>query len=313
MRSDNEDIQLAAQEILSKNLLNLPTNTEEGQASEQPLEEQSTQQDVEEGQSAQDTEEQQDYIEFMADGATHKASIDEIKELASKGLNYTRKTQELAERVKTETEKKVQERTQALESERKRILDSVDMLEGLYDRPFVTTEQLDKLIAEGDYDEYHRLNHQETKRKEILEKARTERQKIHEAKAKESQEQFRNYAIQQTEILINKMPELKVTENQEKLAKYLVNSGFNNDEIQNFVDSRGLMIAEKARRYDELSKSKVTEPVRNAPPKVIRKVGSSVSKQTYTEKELQTTQDRLKSSGNLRDAASLILQLQQKR
>lgn len=306
----NSDIALAAQAYLEKNLTQTTQESKEepvGQTQEEPTEEQ----EVEEGQSTQEAEEQQDLIELKAAGESRKYTLDELKELASKGFDYTRKTQELSERVKTETEKEVNQRTAALEAEKKRLLDATDMIESFYGKPFVTPEQLDELINSGQSDEYLRLSRQEEKRKEILAQARSERNKITETEAKAKEEQLKQAAIQHTQMLFEKMPELKQEENQKKLANYLSKSGLSNEEIQNFVDHRGLMIAEKARRYDELKNGKL-EPEKKDPPKVIRKVGSSVNKQTYTEKDLQVARDRLIQTGHLRDAAALYLKAKQK-
>lgn len=307
--STNSEIAQAAQAYLERNL---QTTQESEKAASQPTEEPlAEEQEVEEGQATQEAEDQQDLIEFQAVGETHKLTLNEIKELASKGLDYTRKTQELSERAKTEAEKIVQQRTVALEAEKKRLFDATDMIESFYGKPFVTTEQLDELINSGQTEEYLRLSRQEEKRKEILAQARSERQKITDTEAKAKEEQLKQSAIQHTQMLFEKMPELKQEENQKKLASYLAKSGLSNEEIQNFVDHRGLIIAEKARRYDELKNGKL-EPEKKDPPKVIRKVGSSVSKQTYTEKDLQAAKERLAKTGNLRDAVALYAKAKQK-
>lgn len=300
----NQDIMLLAQQLVEQR-----AQENAGQAEEQPAEEK--EQVVEDGQSAQEAEEQQDLIELRAIGETHKFSLDQIKELASKGLDYTRKTQELSDRAKIEAEKIVNERTKEVQAERNRLLESCDLLESFYGKPFTTAEQLDQLIQDGDTETYLKLTRQEEKRKEILETAKKERQKIHEAKSAEYQEQLKQQAIQHTQLLFEKMPELREQPNQERLAKFLEKSGLSREEIQNFVDHRGLIIAEKARRYDELSTGKA-EPVKQAPPKVIRKVGATVNKQTYVQSDLDAAAQKLAEKGNVRDAASLYLKMRQK-
>ena len=299
----NQDIQSLAAEYVKNNLAVIE---ETSQAGEQPVEE--IEQAVEEGQAEEATEEQPDLIELKANGDIHKLSLDEIKELASKGFDYTRKTQELSERSKADAERIADERTKGLQEERKRLIEAADMMEVYYAKPFVTPEQLDQLIQDGDTEGYLRLTRQEEKRKEILDAARSERKKIADTEAKAQQEQFNQAAIQHTEKLFEKMPELKDSENQKRLAQYLSKNGLSNDEIQKFIDHRGLIIAEKARRYDELSGGKI-EPVRKDPPKVIKKVGAAVNKQTYVTKDLDESFTKLSQSGNLRDAASLLLKM----
>ena len=299
----NQDIQALAAEYVKNNLA---IAEETSQAEEQPVEE--TEQVVEEGQAEEATEEQQDFIELKANGEVHKLSLDEVKELASKGFDYTRKTQELSERAKAEAERIADERTKGLQEERKRLIEAADMMEVYYAKPFVTPEQLDQLIQDGDTEGYLRSTRLEEKRREILEQARSERKKIAETEAKAQQEQFNQIAARNTQVLFEKMPELKDPERQKLLALYMVKEGVTNKELETFTDPRGLIMAEKARRYDELSSGKV-EPVRKDPPKVIKKVGASVNKQTYIQKDVDESLTKLSQSGNLRDAASLLLKM----
>lgn len=300
----SEDIHKLAQELVASRMAGQTDEpTEQAEASVE-------EQEADEGQSTQEAEEQQELIELKAVGETHKYTIEQLKELASKGLDYTRKTQEIPERVKQETERQVLERTQEVQAERKRLLESCDMIESFYGKPFVTAEQLDQLIQDGNTDEYLRLSRQEEKRREIIDKAKAERQKVLDAEAKHNQDQFKQAAMQHTQLLFEKMPELRDQAALTKLASYLKNAGFTGGEIESFIDHRGLMIAEKARRYDELSASK-GKPVEKEAPKVIKKVGATVNKQSYTQKDIEETRSKLTKTGSLRDAASLYMKMQQ--
>lgn len=303
-----DTIQSLALELAASRVAAEPEQTEkepEGQAEQAPTEEPEQVED-----QSEEVESTEEFIEFAADGATHKATLDELKKLAAGGLNYTRKMQELPERAKAEAEKIVQERTKALESERASLLEKIATAESFYNQPFVTDAQLDQLIQDGDTETYLKVTRQEEQRKRILATLQADRQKVLDAKAKEEQEQFKQAAINHTQQLFEKMPELKDPAAQTKLAAYLKSNGLSEQEISNFIDHRGLIIAEKARRFDELSGGKL-EPVRKDPPKVIKKVGATINKQTYTQRDLEESKARFEKSGDLRDAANLLLKMRQ--
>lgn len=303
-----DTLQSLAQELVASRIEAEPAQETKEQPIEQAPEASIEEHEQGEDQSEEEVESPEDLIEFAADGGTHKAKLDEIKRLAAAGLNYTRKMQELPERAKIEADKIVQERTKSLEVDRTRTLEACDLVEGFYGKPFVTAEQLDQLIQDGDTETYLKLSRQEEKRKEILSTAKAERQKIIDKKAAEEKEQLHQSAINHTQQLFEKMPELKDQAAQNKLASYLKSSGLSDQEIASFIDHRGLIIAEKARRFDELSGGKI-EPVRKDPPKVIKKVGATVNRQTYTQKDIEDSRSKFEKSGNLRDAANLLLKM----
>lgn len=300
----NEDIQRLAQELVANRIATEPK-------AEEPVEQApaSTEEQVDEDQSKEvETSEEEQYIDYMANGLPRKAPYKKAQELLAGEFNYTKRMQELPELVKVETNKAIEERTREIVANRNRLLESCDMVENFYGKPFVTDTHLDQLIQDGNTEEYLRLTRQEEKRREILSTAKAERQKAIDAKTAEEKEQLHQAAINHTQQLFEKMPELKDQQAQTKLAAYLKSSGLTDHEVATFIDHRGLIIAEKARRYDELSSGKV-EPIRKDPPKVIKKVGATANKQTYTQKDVEESTGKLMKSGKLRDAAALYLKL----
>lgn len=259
--------------------------------------------DNQESESAQ--EEQGDFIEFKANGETHRMAVDKVKELASMGLDYTRKTQELSARVKTEAEKQFKEYTSGMEAERKRLLDNAKMLESLYDRPLVTAEKLEQLMNDGEYDEYHRLKFQEDKRKELLSLAKGEITRLEEERTQKEKKEFADFAAREAEILFQKMPEFNNQESFGRYVKYLQSAGYTNQDIATLADHRAIMMVEKARRYDELQKNKNVQPLKKDAPKIIRRNGS-VEKASSGDKDLHTSLESLKKTGSIRDAGAAI-------
>lgn len=91
-----------------------------------------------------------------------------------------------------------------------------------------------------------------------------------ETEAKQAQE-LQSYYMQQREALVAARPELsdpaKLNAFGEKVANYLNGLGFTPQEIAQTNDHRALLVAEKARMWDELQKAKTTAEAKKVPPK----------------------------------------------
>ncbi len=118
------------------------------------------------------------------------------------------------------------------------------------------------------------------------------------------------------ELLVNHIPDWR-TKGKPRLAQYLVNSGFSAPEIQGVADHRMLVIAEKARRFDQLmAEQKAAERRRKQPGRP--KPKSTPTRQTGLSRSGQGRQDKrersaynesrkqLKKTGNMRDAGRAI-------
>jgi hypothetical protein len=255
-----------------------------------------------------------DLYEVTVNGEKKEVSLESLISNYSKGEDYTRKTQELSGKVKTEADKLVREKYEHFDNEVKRITEVTGMFETFLNNPIVTKEQLKKHLDEGDLTTYHQLKYQEEERVEILKLAKQHREealKIAEGKRNESYNEWKG---KQREILMDKLPELGKKENQERLAKYLIGHGFTDKEVSETAHAQVLIVAEKARRYDELVKNRKAEPIQKTPPKVIRKVGSKVEAKAGATQLFSDAKQRLAKSGSRADAAEAIrLHMQQTR
>lgn len=93
-----------------------------------------------------------------------------------------------------------------------------------------------------------------------------------------------------------------------EMRTYLISDGYSPEEIDALVDSRMVVTAYKAMKYDQLVKAKAEKlkQVRTAPP--VTKPGASGSTQTNQRVRMDELQGRLKKTGDLKDAAALMLQ-----
>jgi hypothetical protein len=267
--------------------------------------------DDDDSDDSDDDNKQSELFEIKANGESKKLTLEELKQFASQGIDYTKKTQELSNRIKTEVEKQVQERTADLDEKRNGLLEATELVESFYNKPLVTRDELQNLLDEGDLEQYNRLKDQEEQRKELLQEVKSQKERELAEKQQKAQESFAKYANQQAEILRNKMPELVKPDNVKKLTSYLRDNGYSEDELKYAADARALELAEKARRYDEIMSKGIKKPRKKANnPNVIRSnKRGSVKK---VNKNLDQAKSKFSSSRSMRDAAQLLRELRKK-
>jgi hypothetical protein len=93
--------------------------------------------------------------------------------------------------------------------------------------------------------------------------------------------------------------------NTQRLRGYLINSGFQEHEVDSAVDHRALLVAEKARKYDELM-SKVQTAKKKVGESPTMPSGRAARQLTGKRSQTKQAQGRLQKSGSLEDAASVI-------
>lgn len=285
--------------------------TEEAEAIE-PTEETQAVEPVETEAEEQPLEDSEDYAdpdtlyEVKVNGQTLEVPLEQLIENFSKGEDYTNKTKALSEKVKTEAQKLADERTAEFQKRQTDYVEKLVALESQIAQPPVTKEELQELINNEDFDEYHRRKFsldQHTEKLTTIKKAKAdELVKLQEEQAK----QFNDYRAKEMTILLDKMPELKDQAVVAKLSQYLMDNDFSEHEVQNAADHRALVMAEKARKWDELQASSKAKKVPKKAPRVIRKVGSSIQKKAESQKRFENSRQKLQQSGKMRDAANIF-------
>ena len=273
--------------------------TEDLEAAEEETEE------VEDSEEESEDEDSEDTFEIKHNGVVHKVTQEELQELASKGFDYTKKSQEISERVKTEAKKLAEEQTVGLQAERKRILEATEIVERLYNSPVVSEEQLQKLLDDGETEEYTRLKHQDDKRRQLIDATKAERNKILTEQQKEQETLFKQYAAEQAEILVREVPDLKNQENVQQLVKHAKSLGFSEEELSSAADARALKALWESYQYQQLAKGGVPKKKIKS-PKVTKSKRSNPSKKAVDRSAFDSKRNKLKQTNSIRDAASII-------
>jgi len=259
--------------------------------------------ETEESEEEEPTEEAEE--EIVWNGETKKVTKTELKELAQKGFDYTKKTQALAEEYRVVTMERQTLQAQAQIQEK--ALDIVGEVKAI-DRQLQAYQNVDwSALAESDPVEYLKHN-------QVFRDLKESRQaKVQEFQTMQVREQHLNSQFSQQRLameaqkLAEKIPEFrdgkKAGEVKSKMLGYLEQRGFNQAEIDNIVDSRMVEVIYDALRYKQIKDTNpaVKKRLENAPKSV--KPGSSQSVKNTQNAELKK---RLKQTGKGEYAAKLI-------
>jgi len=274
---------------------------ESDEQTEEVTEETEEESDSEESEDQDETE----LHEVKHNGEIQKVDYEELQKLASAGFDYTKKTQELAERVKTETDKKVLESTAELEKKRQGLIETTELLEQFIGKPTVTDEQLSVMLAEGDTEGYLKAQKQEEQRKILIQGVKAKRDEVQKEQQAEAQKRFEVYSKQQAEVLMTKVPELKDPKKLEALVDYARSIGYTDEELKTAADARALEALDKARKWDEMISKGVKPKPKSKNPRVTKKAGSNVPRSAQQSKTVKDRQSAFGKSGSMRDFGKL--------
>jgi hypothetical protein len=270
----------------------------EAQAAEEEseaLEAQAEGESEEPSEDAPDEPPQPRRLRVKIDDAEEEVTEDELVKGYQRQSDYTRKTMTLAEERKAFEAEAV-----AVRAERQQYATYLSQLADALkpespDWDAIRREQPEQfpaLFAEWQVrEEQHRTVQAERERAEA---------KVREDRAQE----LRQMLAAERAKLLQAMPEFQDEATAKSVAEYLKGVGFSEQDIAGAARHELLVMARKAQLYDEAQKvkpkieKKVEEKIRPAKP------GSTAAKPRKTEAEREI--ERLRRTGNLRDAAKLF-------
>ena len=267
---------------------------------EEELEEGSEEEEADEEYEAEEEEEEEELHEVKSDGQTHRVTLQQLKDSFSKGQNYTRKSQALADDrgklddAKTEASKRTEYAIQALEYAKQQ-------------QP-QTPEQTDEYwvnLRETDPMEY--LVQRDTLRDAQTKNAERDYalEQLHEQQAAERDENLQRHIESESKKLLDVIPEWsdrKLANAEKKLiTKFGLNSGYSQQELDRTFDSRAVSIMRKGALWDQMQEKKHgIKPVRRQSMKPGSKSGDPGRIKQGKAAE------RLKKSGRVEDAAGVF-------
>ena len=252
-----------------------------------------------------------DEWEIVHNGTQHKLSRDKVIELAQKGFDYTTKTQALASQQKASLE--LLNRVQEIEQLAPQLVDELAQVRAA-ERALQPWANVDWItLATNEPLDYPKYRAQFEQLREAYGMAvNGYNQKTGQMQAKKG-EVAQAVVRQELHRLQEIMPQLRdpkaFQQAAQEIRQFGLTGGFSEQELDTVVDARYVATLWKAAQYDKLVKSKAekSKQLRTAPPTA--KPGALGQTQSAEQKRVQETRQRLKKTGDWRDAASLLARM----
>lgn len=245
-----------------------------------------------------------DYIEI--DG--ERVTLDEVGNGYLRQSDYTKKTQAHADEVRKYTAERDQE-IASITQEREHLKQMLDLVQ-THNKPAVDMAQLSR----EDPLEYIRVKAEMDADNAEMSVVNAEKQRLANIEAQNNQDNMVRYVAGQQKVMAERIPEISgknAVQYKAELLTYMEGIGFSKDELSQLYDSRAVVLADKARKYDALmgkgTKSTVAKKVKGKPKVVRPGVQRSTKGQTSANK--QKVLNRARQSGSASDAVNALLAL----
>ena len=251
-----------------------------------------------------------EFIDLIVNGEQIKKTKEEVAELAQKGIDYTQKTQQLAEQrrmVQAEINAKAEEfkaRESVIETlaEAKSLETQLKQYQGIDWNALVDSDPIQAMKLDRQYREL------QTQYSQKVNEINSAQQRV-----AETQQAFVGELLQrEKQSLYEALPEwkdaAKAKAEKDDIKTALQKAGFTEAEISGLTDHRSVVIARKAMLYDKLMEKKpeTQKRVADAPKPV--KPGTPQQRNKQGE-GYQKSRDQLKKSGRTEYAQSAIERL----
>ena len=234
-----------------------------------------------------------------------EVTLDELMNGYSRQADYTRKSQVLSEQ-----RKKADEELAATQQERQRYISQLEKLDNVVSTELDTLEKTDweRLRVENQTDyllKRERLHDLQNQQKLVAK----EKEEVEESKRKEFEVKWKETLEANKKIISDKIPNYFHADEgakiQNSIRKYAMAEGLTEQEIDSMVDARAVKILYDAMRFNQLQKTQIAKKKAKVVPKVT-KPGTSTAKSEIDQEKVKQQRSRLKRSGKVDDAASLI-------
>ena len=255
--------------------------------------------------------EELDTYTVKVDGKDVKVTQEELLAGYSRQADYTRKSQVLSEqRQKADAE------LAATQQERQRYLSQLEQFNTQADSKIDELAKTDwTQLKEEDPTEYMLKRDQYRELQENKRTVEDEQKDLQLKSQQENQVKWQEELGRQQEIMVQRLPEWTDPDKGPKLKQniksFAVKKGFTEQEVSSLIDARSVDVLHKAMLYENLLATKISGKKTKVVPKVTRP-GSPASKGEISGDKVKAQRARLRKSGHINDASSLIESLMTK-
>lgn len=242
---------------------------------------------------------------IKVDGKDVEVTLDELQAGYSRQADYTRKSQVLAEQ-----RKQADEELAATQQERQRYLSQLEQFNTQADSKLDELKSTDwTRLKEEDPTEYMLKRDQYRELQENKRTVEEEQKNLQYKTQQEQQAKWQEELGRQQEIMAQRLPEwndpTKGAKLKQDIKSFAVKTGFSEQEVDSLIDARSVDVLHKAMLYDNLLAAKISNKKAKVVPKVTRP-GSPATKGEISSDKVKAQRARLKKSGRVKDATSVI-------
>lgn len=242
---------------------------------------------------------------IKVDGKDVEVTLDELQAGYSRQADYTRKSQVLAEQ-----RKKAEEELAATQQERQRYISQLEQFTAQADSKLDELKSTDwTRLKEEDPTEYMLKRDQYRELQENKRTVEEEQKNLQYKSQQEQQAKWQEELVRQQEIMAQRLPEWndpnKGTKLKQDIKSFALKTGFSEQEVDSLIDARSVDVLHKAMLYDNLLAAKISNKKAKVVPKVTRP-GSPPTKGEISSDKVKAQRARLKKTGRVKDATSVI-------
>ena len=242
---------------------------------------------------------------IKVDGKDVEVTLDELQAGYSRQADYTRKSQVLAEQ-----RKKAEEELAATQQERQRYISQLEQFTAQADSKLDELKSTDwTRLKEEDPTEYMLKRDQYRELQENKRTVEEEQKNLQYKSQQEQQAKWQEELVRQQEIMAQRLPEWndpnKGAKLKQDIKSFALKTGFSEQEVDSLIDARSVDVLHKAMLYDNLLAAKISNKKAKVVPKVTRP-GSPATKGEISSDKVKAQRAKLKKSGRVKDATSVI-------
>jgi len=239
------------------------------------------------------------------DGEEFEVDLDELRNGYQRQSDYTKKSQSVAEMRKA-----YEANLQSVQQERDQYQQVLANMENYQNLELKNYQELDwASLKEDDPVEYmeKRIEFQDAKEK--VTQIKQERAVVQQKTQQEVYQNIQQKVQEEAELLTSALPEYSDPSSNLKteLRDFAMNMGFSEQDVNGITDHKVVLVLHKA-MLQERANSSTSSKVKKGPAKVI-KAGTPTTKKQRVSRDVQAKRDRLRKTGNVKDAANAFMDL----
>jgi hypothetical protein len=239
------------------------------------------------------------------DGEEFEVDLDELRNGYQRQSDYTKKSQSVAEMRKA-----YEANLQSVQQERDQYQQVLANMENYQNLELKKYQELDwASLKEDDPVEYmeKRIEFQDAKDK--VNQVKQEQMAVQQKTQQEVYQNIQHKVQEEAELLATALPEYSDPSSNLKteLRDFAINMGFSEQDVNGITDHKVVLVLHKA-MLQERANSSTSSKVKKGPAKVI-KAGVPVTKKQRVARDVQAKRDRLRKTGNVKDAANAFMDL----